>query len=591
MVNDQKAYLLQRGLKPVAVEREKEYFTVALNKNDDEPRAKAVLSNVPGATSRRLGRSDLKVQVRPGDLDQIMVRLNQEHRLACHHAYRTVGSPGTRYYVADRVFVKVADRLGSSGARELLRDHGVPPEDVQEVEGPPGCTVIARIKDTGRLDAVELTSDLARLTGVVYAEPDTIERFQPYAAVPSGETYSLDQDLSGFQWHLDSQKSVLLQAQQLAQELLPDAGISVPEAWKIMESRGKGRGLPAVVVGVIDEGFDLMHRDLEKSRLVDAMNFEDAGPGPIDADAQVESAWHGTPCAGLAIAGSDRQGVLGVAPGCSFIVARKKLEGRVWDLREAFRRVGERADVLSWSFSLVPSEVVLPRILDEIFTRIGETGGPNGNGCVLCFSAGNWNAPLDGFVEDFRWRKKPTPDSPIQRFTGRCFNGYATHPSVLAVSACTSTGRRAAYSNYGRSIALCAPSNNYDSLAEDPFNAQTSLPGLGIVTTDNEKEGEGYNPGSYYTGLIGKTAFGGTSAAAPLVAGVAALLRSVNPRLSATQIRNLLKNNASKIGTEQGGDAAAGTRGAYRQGHSELFGHGRVNAAAAVRAAFATLGH
>jgi len=70
---------------------------------------------------------------------------------------------------------------------------------------------------------------------------------------------------------------------------------------------------------------------------------------------------------------------------------------------------------------------------------------------------------------------------------------------------------------------------------------------------------------------------------------VAALVRSVNPQLSAERIRGLLKDTATKIGQEAGGDAAPGTDGAYRQEHSDYFGHGRVNAAKAVEAAFATL--
>src|SRR5262249_54754937 len=141
----------------------------------------------------------------------------------------------------------------------------------------------------------------------------------------------------------------------------------------------------------------------------------------------------------------------------------------------------------------------------------------------------------------------------------------------------------------GPSVALCAPSNNYNPLSEDPFGNQAALQGLGIVTTDNEAEGKGYNPDSIYTGLTGGTAFGGTSAATPQVAGVAALVRSVNPDLSADRIRDLLKETATRIGEENGGDAEPGTKGEYRQGHSIYFGRGRVNAAKAVEAAFETL--
>jgi len=253
----------------------------------------------------------------------------------------------------------------------------------------------------------------------------------------------------------------------------------------------------------------------------------------------------------------------------------------------AFRHVAKDADVLSWSFALVPSDVSLPQIVEDAFTEIGETGGPKNNGCVLCFAAGNWNAPLDGRqLTDFEWRELPSLNSPIQKYTGRCFNGYTAHKSVLAVAACTSTGRRAEYSNYGTHVSLCAPSSNFD-----PLDVQRPVQGLGIVTADNEGEGPGYNPRSLYTGLVGDTAFGGTSAATPLVAGVAALVRSVNPDLPAAEVRKILTMNTTRIGTEPGGEATGNSPGTYQvDGRSEWFGYGRVNAAAAVNAAFATLG-
>ena len=65
--------------------------------------------------------------------------------------------------------------------------------------------------------------------------------------------------------------------------------------------------------------------------------------------------------------------------------------------------------------------------------------------------------------------------------------------------------------------------------------------------------------------------FGGTSSATPLAAGVAALVLSVNPKLSRDEVRGILRATADKIGT--GYDA---------KGFSPRFGYGRVNAARAV---------
>ena len=164
----------------------------------------------------------------------------------------------------------------------------------------------------------------------------------------------------------------------------------------------------------------------------------------------------------------------------------------------------------------------------------------------------------------------------VENNAGAIVNGYAAHPDVVAVSASTSLNRKAAYSNWGAEVTLCAPSDNWN-----PLNQQERLPGRGIWTADNEDSGYGFAPGSRYTGM-----FGGTSSACPLVAGVAALVLSVNPDLSAAEVMEILVNNTDKI-TDAEPDPVLGLRkGTYgNDGHSGWFGFGKVNAAKAVEAA------
>ena len=109
-------------------------------------------------------------------------------------------------------------------------------------------------------------------------------------------------------------------------------------------------------------------------------------------------------------------------------------------------------------------------------------------------------------------------------------------PSIITVGATDATDALANFSNRGNSIDLSAP-------------------GVNIVTTI---KGGGYG---YATG---------TSASAPIVAGVAALMLSVNPGLSAAQVETILKQSADDLGT-RGWDAS--------------FGWGRINASNAVRMA------
>lgn len=110
--------------------------------------------------------------------------------------------------------------------------------------------------------------------------------------------------------------------------------------------------------------------------------------------------------------------------------------------------------------------------------------------------------------------------------------GYANSPHMITVSATDSSDAKASWSNYGALIDVAAP-------------------GVSIQTTSRG--------GSYAN-------WSGTSFASPVTAGVVAEIMGANPTLSADQVEQILENSADKI---------AGDIHPY-------YGHGRVNAAAAV---------
>jgi len=85
----------------------------------------------------------------------------------------------------------------------------------------------------------------------------------------------------------------------------------------------------------------------------------------------------------------------------------------------------------------------------------------------------------------------------------------------------------------------------------------------GDVRTIDREGSEGYETGNY------TDRFGGTSAACPQVSGVAALMLSVNPNLTEAQVRTILQQTATDMGTS---------------GFDNTYGHGRVNAYAALKA-------
>ncbi|MFM7372717.1 MAG: S8 family serine peptidase, partial [Sphaerospermopsis kisseleviana] len=170
------------------------------------------------------------------------------------------------------------------------------------------------------------------------------------------------------------------------------------------------------------------------------------------------------------------------------------------------------------------------------------TQGRNGKGCVIVFAAGNANRPIDGTINEQNW-----PKNILQGKTA-WLSGFAVHPDVIAVSASTSLNKKAAYSNWGENISVCAPSNNAPPgmwFQETGFvytqpTINTSLLGLGMFTTD-QLGAAGYNPGNFTNN------FGGTSSATPVVAGIAALILSVNPDLTAQQVNRILQETTDKI--------------------------------------------
>ena len=132
----------------------------------------------------------------------------------------------------------------------------------------------------------------------------------------------------------------------------------------------------------------------------------------------------------------------------------------------------------------------------------------------------------------------------------------ASYANTIAVGAATDADLRSDYSGYAGHLDFLAPSNG-------GWNDIATLDPLGAI---------GWTPDDY------KMSFGGTSAATPLAAGIAALMLSVNPTLTGAEIRTILHNTCDKIG---GVTYTAGT-------HPE-YGYGRVNAARAVESAMPSL--
>ena len=148
------------------------------------------------------------------------------------------------------------------------------------------------------------------------------------------------------------------------------------------------------------------------------------------------------------------------------------------------------------------------------------------------------------------------------------YDNRANYHAVVAVCAVEHQGKHNGSSEFGANLWVCAPSNNRNRDA-------------GIVTTDR--------PSTYTT--IGR-GFGGTSAATPMVSGVAALMRQANPNLGWRDVKLILANSARQNDPADGDWAQGAVKyGLFSDGSEQRYhfnhkyGFGVVNAVKAIELA------
>ncbi len=496
----------------------------------------------------------VEVTVPPDQLETAMAQIRAQEGVAfASHVYRLRESPATYVSLTDQLTLQFGDRISEAEISAIAADAGL--ELVKAIAGLSQGYVF-RVTSRATANPIKLANRLLQNPAVIAAEPNVMIQAQMF--------YRPQDSLYFRQWYLQHSGGA---------NLATGSHISVESAWDIT------RGVRSIVVAVIDDAFDLNHPDFQGNGKIVApldLKGEDALPQP---ETQAEN--HGTATAGVAIAEENGIGIVGVAPGCALMPIRTTGfldDGTIERLFEW--SIDQGAAVISCSWG--PSAVYFPLSLRQqaVLTRAATTGR-SGKGCVIVFAAGNANRPINDTVNEQGWVNG------VVNGTTRWLNGYATHPQAIAVSACTSLSKKAAYSNWGDEISVCAPSNNAPpgiflpatGYIPTPPVVREILRGESVFTSDRLAT-EGYSASDFTDN------FGGTSSACPVVAGVAALMLSANPDLTAAEVRQILQDTADKI-TDPDPDVQLGRRGGLynASGRSEWFGYGKVNAARAVQAA------
>lgn len=542
-------------------------------------------SSVVGADAERLGVEASEISpsltrmtasssaARDGAMDDL------RKRRVAHHIYE-VQNTGEELVMDDHVFLQM-EPGDPEEVQDIIRDFKLVDE------GRMGETYVLRVTDATGANPIRTANKIAERQGVRSCSPQLMVPLQRHRSL--ADTHALFRE----QWYLTAD---LINSPNVD----PRADVQAPEAWQIT------KGSRDIVIAVMDDGVDTGHPAFRNASLhPQGRDFadNDHDPTPQAGD------FHGTPVASIAVGSGGGEAMIGVAPECTLLPIRIGFGplNQVQTLKE-FRFASRHADVVNCSFGFPPlSFDIFDAGFRQEINEITRTGGRRGKGLVIVFSAGNDDAPTELKAAENVNGVRFLGGNPVTGFFVReipagddVFSAYPSINGVVVVAAMSSMLRKSGYSNWGEKITVTAPSDNGHELRNlGDFSA--NYRGLGQVAASNRPgHGSSSRPlrddpstpnvrEDFYTDQ-----FGGTSGAAPVVSGIIGLMLSVNPDLTANEVRNILMATADTnldTRTDLANDPnLQGKTGEFLNGHSLFFGKGKVNALKAVSRAKALRG-
>lgn len=505
----------------------------------------------------------------------------------------------TPVLVTDKFIVQFLPKTSQSRIDSMLRVTDVKVLEANVLK--PGHYLLEVKEKSGR-DAIAMSNHYQRSGLATYAHPNFIHAFR----------YRSEDPRFGAQWYHENTGQDADGAPDT--EGTVDADLDTPAAWEMARAAAGGR---TVTIAVIDGGYDLGHADLATSLWTNPretagdgidndcngypddihgwdffacdggaeQSFEDGcGKKHLKVCGDADAAWdpsdmsaiaydpHGTPVAGLAAATVDNDtGIAGTCPMGKLMLLRRCSDEE--HLAQAFQYAVENgASIISCSWGLDGTGTGSSTLIDAIDDAVLA-------GTVVLFA-------MDYATSERVCEREGTSD-------------LAELPGVIAVGASTNWDRRLLETACGDYIDVLGPANRgYGEVDRSTGALKYGYSGsLSIATTDITGT-PGYNvtdafaisgcpdgtesDGTESDALDYTYCFGGTSAAAPIVAGVVGLVRAVEPGLSPAEVQRLLQDTADRIEPSVGAyDAATG----FSRPSASLstHGYGRVNAFEAVR--------
>ena len=380
------------------------------------------------------------------------------------------------------------------------------------------------------------SGDVAYLILKDWKESGKVWGFYPEASVNNELRYEPNDPyyVSGDQWYLNNygQNS-------------GNSGIDInsQSAWESYDGEG-------IRIGVIDDGVDYNNPDLSPN-FVSSLSYDycddDSNVMPLDSDDDGEVDWHGTAVAGIASAKGDNSlGVSGVSYNSDVAGIRLLADSCTSDFTkdesEALALIHQLENIDIYVSSWGPPDDgnilgdIGPLALSALEQGVSE--GRDGLGSVYVWAAGNGHQNGDNSNKD----------------------AYANSRYTVAVGSVNWKGERTEYSEPGANIMLVAPSSNNTHLSDSI-----------IVSTD--VSGTDGNSSTDYLDFVN-----GTSASAPMVSGVIALIIEANPDLTWRDIQHILVRSSEKVDSSDEG----WFKTFEGRDYNHNYGYGIVNAASAV---------